>query len=821
MMSNENEKRQSLSCVGEIGSNVLFLFCVAVCMSVFFDEYVWQKKLTLVQIVILGICSVIVSSGWRLLSRKARHPYLIGDAVICLLSLLGGVLWWNGALQMINGVFEWYSKRTGNLLEAYVVNESIAAAGGIFFALSILLLYLWMMQGFLQQHKGLCIAIGIIPFCLAEFFLGIHFVAMCAIGLWIVFLYYLYYAFCYGYTVSFQTEKCTIGIFLLCILLIGTATGAGIVYEGQFKQWKKAEKSKIETQVYGKSDLYDGDFTGKKQASDSKELRLTIDTDSNSVLYLKGFVGSRYEDHRWKALDDTEYAKKHRERFRWLASRQWSLWTQTFKALSYTSYQEQGTKNVRVKNVQASQRYQYQPYFAATNGGSILDKSHDTTLQNAWYAIKKNRSYRIIEMKDIDYLTIQPLAQLESKKSQKKVADYLESEWAYREFAKEEYLAVPKEYQAFFQKQIKTKIQDLSVQEKAVLIRQYLLDITDSKEASTEDFAAQSKTDPVLGFLQKHREGGCASYAAAGTLLFRYCGIPARYVEGYVSLPEDDSTNSDIAKGDTGDGTISSQYNEDKSQMTVRNVYANEAHAWVEIYQDGLGWIPVEVSPKYYGKGENAHRKQRVDQVKTEELQSEVKMPDKKTAPKSELPIRIYVVIVLCIIAIWILFLLVHRGICRYLRKKGRQQGTLSDQIGYLAKELSYWLKTDGIQEAIQRKDSFIGQMQKYDRLLQDGEECTKKMTGAAFAAMQRENTHNGNADKGYPDNVIQQQNIRQKESDIQEILTILERRAFSEEEVKKEEKAIVENYIEKIKRQIYHNATHFKRILLIVWYGI
>lgn len=821
MMSYGNKKRQSPAYMGEIASNVLFLFCVAVYMSVFFDEYVWQKRLTLQQAVVLGICSVIVPFGWHFLSRKGKHPYLTGGAGICLLSLIGGILWWNGALQMINGVLEWYSKRTGNLLEEYAVNESFATAGSIFFAVSILLFYLWLLQFFLQQDKGLGIAAVMLPFLGAELFFGVHFTAMCTIGLWIIFLYYLHYAFYYGFTVRFKKEKCTIGIFVLCVLLIGVANGAGIVYEDQLVQWKKAEKSRIEEKVFGKSDLYEGDFTGEKQASKSKELRLTLDTDSNSVFYLKGFVGSKYENQSWKALEAAEYAKKHRERFRWLASRQWSVWTQELRALSATSYQGQGTTKVRVKNVQASRKYQYQPYFAATNAGSMLQKSHDTTLQNEWYAVKTDTTYRIVEMKDVDYLTIQPLAQLEAKQSQKEISDYLESEWAYREFAKDEYLTIPKSFQRFFKQQFKQDVKALSLQEKATMIRQYLLELADGKEEAADDFSGQKNVDPILAFLQKQRTGGCASYAAAGTLLFRYCGIPARYVEGYVSLPEDNSTDYVKQMDETRKAKTSSQNKHAVSKRTVRNVYADEAHAWVEIYQDGLGWIPVEVSPKYYGEGENAHRKQRVDQVKTEELQSEVRMPLKKTTQKYEIPTQVYAGIVLGILVLLFLFFTLHRSICRYKRKKGRQQGTLSEQVGYLAKELSYWIKTDGIYEAIQRNEAFIRQMQRYEQLPKEDDDGIDKAATAESFAGQRENVHSSGKEKTHSESLIQQNAAWQKECNLQEILAILERRAFSEEEVKMEEKLVMENYIEHVKRSIYQNANRVRRIVLIVWYGI
>ena len=67
-------------------------------------------------------------------------------------------------------------------------------------------------------------------------------------------------------------------------------------------------------------------------------------------------------------------------------------------------------------------------------------------------------------------------------------------------------------------------------------------------------------------------------YAAAAVMMFRYYGIPSRYVEGYLLTPE---TVKEAGTAET---------------VTVSQKYA---HAWPEIYLDGMGWIPVEVTPKY------------------------------------------------------------------------------------------------------------------------------------------------------------------------------------------------------------------------------
>ena len=104
--------------------------------------------------------------------------------------------------------------------------------------------------------------------------------------------------------------------------------------------------------------------------------------------------------------------------------------------------------------------------------------------------------------------------------------------------------------------------------------------------------------DFVDYFLFESRKGYCMHYASAATIMFRAMGIPARYVEGYVV------TADDFAKGQaksTGEGEyfqgLEAGYeNYDTIKMDIKDT---NAHAWVEIYEDGFGWIPIEVTPGY------------------------------------------------------------------------------------------------------------------------------------------------------------------------------------------------------------------------------
>ncbi|MBO5177025.1 MAG: transglutaminase domain-containing protein [Lachnospiraceae bacterium] len=84
--------------------------------------------------------------------------------------------------------------------------------------------------------------------------------------------------------------------------------------------------------------------------------------------------------------------------------------------------------------------------------------------------------------------------------------------------------------------------------------------------------------DPIEFFLGKGRIGYCMHYASASVMILRELGVPARYASGYVV-----SRNS---------------FEEDGKNFTAE-ILDNQAHAWAEVYLDGIGWVPVEVTSGY------------------------------------------------------------------------------------------------------------------------------------------------------------------------------------------------------------------------------
>ena len=76
-----------------------------------------------------------------------------------------------------------------------------------------------------------------------------------------------------------------------------------------------------------------------------------------------------------------------------------------------------------------------------------------------------------------------------------------------------------------------------------------------------------SDRDFVSFFLLDSREGYCSYFASAMAVMCRIAGIPVRYVEGYYAVPDE-----------TGTAVLTGM----------------DAHAWVEVYFSGLGWVEFD-----------------------------------------------------------------------------------------------------------------------------------------------------------------------------------------------------------------------------------
>lgn len=88
--------------------------------------------------------------------------------------------------------------------------------------------------------------------------------------------------------------------------------------------------------------------------------------------------------------------------------------------------------------------------------------------------------------------------------------------------------------------------------------------------------AVPANRDFVDWFVE-NKVGYCVHYGSALALLLEDVGIPTRYVEGFVT--------GEIS-GVTADAAV-----------FERVVTTDQAHAWTEVYLNGLGWYPMDATP--------------------------------------------------------------------------------------------------------------------------------------------------------------------------------------------------------------------------------
>ncbi len=88
----------------------------------------------------------------------------------------------------------------------------------------------------------------------------------------------------------------------------------------------------------------------------------------------------------------------------------------------------------------------------------------------------------------------------------------------------------------------------------------------------TLDLTGPPPKDPLAYFLFEKRAGHCEYFAAAMTVMLRSLGIPARYVNGF----------------------LTGEYNDVGRDFVVR---ASDAHSWVEVYFPSFGWLTFDPTP--------------------------------------------------------------------------------------------------------------------------------------------------------------------------------------------------------------------------------
>ena len=353
-------------------------------------------------------------------------------------------------------------------------------------------------------------------------------------------------------------------------------------------QWTRQQ---VQTLRYGSNaaaGLPEGDLRNVGPRRTTQETVLNITMQTPASYYLRGFTGEIYENNRWTALDaETLYPAS--DSFYWLHQDGFYAQAQIAAAADSVLPELLETKNsLTVENVGLSSRYLYAPYeLLPDSAGLDASAVGDCTL--AAQGFYGQRSYTLSAGTGLitQYQKINAsLAQLPED------TQFLRDEAAYNAFAYQNYTAIPSDIRSY----LAEKLGDYSVEEGETHfdyqnakqnILFYLTSYIDYEETNLAPVG--DGIDFVLNFLDGTQKGYDIHYATAAALMFRYYGIPARYVEGFLVTKQDAQV---LSAGQT------------------LSLTGAAAHAWVEYYQDGVGWLPFEVTPPYFSAMEQAERYQ-------------------------------------------------------------------------------------------------------------------------------------------------------------------------------------------------------------------
>ncbi len=325
-----------------------------------------------------------------------------------------------------------------------------------------------------------------------------------------------------------------------------------------------------ETVRYGSDTLPKGDLKKAYTMCLGDDVVLEVKQTEPASLYLKGFVGADYEDGKWSGLTRADMRGEDDGIEQWLSDQGFDPATQ------YSEYRSAdgslSTENtVTVRNKGADRRYTYLPYSALDTDVNTHVKRDSAALSNNFFG---SFSYSFKDTAERYPGELLYPADWVDEPETAEQNNYLLNEEIYRSFVYKNYLDVPKAEQDvidhYFMENSDVE-KGASIYAVTQRIHKVLESTSYYQKFPSKDISADNIDDFLAG-----GTGNSALFASAATLAYRAYGIPARYVEGYFTSAA--GSRSNIA-----------------TDLTAAN-----AHAWVEVYADGLGWVPIDVTPGYY-----------------------------------------------------------------------------------------------------------------------------------------------------------------------------------------------------------------------------
>ena len=461
--------------------------------------------------------------------------------------------------------------------------------------------------------------------------------------------------------------------------------GAGIGELEERPKIRKAEDASINSgMTFGDFTLLDG-----KNTEDTKVLTLTMTQPQG--YYLKGYTGQEYTGAGWYGFD--EIPEEANGLFYWLDKEGFGPENMLAKAAELTGYvldTSEDSNIITVVNTSGSRKLFYLPYETGLlegNSQRILDGSLKAAGDNgsSRYTVTA-KPYLLHQYRSI-------AAALAAAGDSEPVQKYLKLESSYRIFVQRYYLEIPEETEEALAEVFTKSVKMGDVEAAKAAILSALNEFEYNEKITYTD----QQGDFVSAFLEK-KAGYSHQFASAAAMAFRYYGIPARFAEGYLVTEE-------MTEG-IGEGQ--------PIEVTAAN-----AHSWVEYYQDGVGWIPFEVTPPYIGlmkSGESfGHAGQTEDEPDQKPLPPQPPEEEQEKQVTSEAEVNylslFILLVLLAALAAWIIWYILKRGNRKGYRKKDFRQPDRKKAMMALMKYIRHLEEKKGLPAELAEKRSRIQQI--------------------------------------------------------------------------------------------------------------
>ena len=375
---------------------------------------------------------------------------------------------------------------------------------------------------------------------------------------------------------------------LLCLALFAAAGAvlSGERPEAMLKSIQNTAREALHAAVYETeyTVLPEGDLSKPLSGGETAVPGLEVEMSIPQTLYLRGFTGAVLEGEQWKALDCAVLAENE-ALLHWLNENAFFPQAQ-YAASAAGAGVEQG--RITVRNLGACSAYTYVPF--GLSGGSFL-KSWNLNTDIACGDGSRIAEYQVVtaSQEDIE----QVIAALQEQSD----TDYRRAESAYRDYVRRYYLQIPGWISDSLERawsQVEEENKNAPAERQAQRCAVSFLSRCFPEEGT-----------PALDDLPLPQLSGTSyQYATVAVMTLRRFGIPARYAEGYVLSAE---------QAESGRAAVDSTC----------------ARAWAEVYQEGIGWIPMELTP---GLGEQIQQEQ---QESTDPGDREQDAPQEETMPES------------------------------------------------------------------------------------------------------------------------------------------------------------------------------------------